>query len=242
VILADRRAAQRAHELLHRARAGIVVPMIRQHPERRRLDQRERAHAVRIPERKEQRSNATVRHPDQVRPFHGQAIKGRTQRRHLGHERITRRERPILKPVLNRKALHIYDAMRPRKHRRHAAPPVGAEESTAQKNHRAAASENPCLRSTSRDGLCAAVAAKPATNSSSPRQAILVKLLRRIDADNSAPQHTRRCLFDHDYCRRPAKDIIEMGVVYGRAGWVLGYASRMWRCAAPRQVRSRSGG
>jgi hypothetical protein len=43
-------------------------------PERRRLDQRERAYAVRIAERKEQRSNATVRHPDQVRPFHGQVV------------------------------------------------------------------------------------------------------------------------------------------------------------------------
>lgn len=126
--------------------ARIVVPIIRQHPERRRLNQRERAHAVRIAEREEQRSDATMRHPDQVRPFHGQAVKGRTQRRHLGPEGIARREPPVLEPVLNREALHIDDALCPRKHRRHAAPPVGAEESTAQKNHRTAAPENPCLR------------------------------------------------------------------------------------------------
>jgi hypothetical protein len=145
VSLGDRNATERAQELLHRTRARIVVPMVRQHPERRRLDQRERAHAVRTAEREDQRRDATMRHPDQVRFLHAEAVKGYPQRRHFGHERIVRRERPVLEPVLNREALHIYDGTGPRKHLRHAAPPVGAEESTSQENHRAAAPENPGL-------------------------------------------------------------------------------------------------
>ena len=87
-----------------------------------------------------------MRHPDQVRTFDAEAVKGRTQPGHLGHDRIARRERPVLESVLNREALHIYDAMGPRKDCRYVTPPVGAEESSSKENHRVPAPENPCLR------------------------------------------------------------------------------------------------
>ena len=67
VSVCDGGATQRVDKRLHLTSARIIVPMIWQHPEGRRFDQGERAHALRIVEREEQCGDAAMRHSDQVR-------------------------------------------------------------------------------------------------------------------------------------------------------------------------------